>query len=163
MKYVLSIIAAASMLTACGNGSSLGNSGDGSSSANSAGSAGSFGLRKRSEEPIVPQLAQTIDKRAFIPFVKSAVLDSTKGGSILRVVGDTGVQGYHDIGLVQSDDSTPELLVFEFRATLPKPGQAANTERSKQVHAAVFVSDFTFPSAKGILIRAAQNTIILRR
>lgn len=160
MKYVLCILATASLLTACGNKADRA---DNASSARSSGSASSFGLRNSTKEPVVPQLTKAVDTRALVPVVKSAVLDATKGGAILRVVGDAGEQGYHNVGLVQSDKSTPELLVYEFKATPSKPGIVGSTKRSTEVQAAAFVSEFTIPTARAILIQASQNTIILRR
>lgn len=163
MKHHLIAIGCITVLTACGGSGSIGSGGSAQSigSGGSSTGSGSFGTRRQEQETVVP--VKPVDSRAFVPVLKSAKLDRTKGGSILRVEGQMDRVGYYDLELVLVEDGSASTLTYEVRAAAPRIGYGVTTERSRDVDVATFVNDSFVPSARTIVVKGLRNTLTLRR
>ena len=144
-----------------GSGGSSGNSSGGSSGNSSGGSFGSFGGQET--EAVARGEAEYIDPRAFVNVIKSISSERTRGGTILRVVGEVPSQGYYNVALVPVEDDNPRELLFEFRASAPTFPQAGPTVRSREIYASVFVSERLEPGVRTLRVRGLDASRTVRR
>lgn len=156
MRLIIGLCSALCLLSACGTiGNSAGSFGGGSS----AGGSSWFGKKQKGD----PAVVVPKDTRAYIPVIKSAATDDTKGGVILRVVGLTSRVGYFGVDLVLSDKSTSSTLVYELRANAPSTWDQAKTERQREIQAAIFIPSLLEPQARSITVIGAENQKTIRR
>ncbi|GHA40513.1 hypothetical protein GCM10008927_00860 [Amylibacter ulvae] len=149
--------------------SSGGSAGSSAGSGGSVGSgsigSGSFG-NKRSEEEIGAAKTAVVDNRGLVPVIKSAKLDRTKDGYILRVIGGVDRTGYYDVELVArnfGEVNADGALIYDFRANVPNPGIDVPTERSKEIYAGVFIPIDIYLVASTISVQALQNNLRVTR
>jgi hypothetical protein len=170
MKHLLLSVGCIAMLSACsgglgslGGGSSAGGSSAGGSSANGsfANRSSSVGSRQSNQNQDIP--AKAVDNRAYLPVLKSARMDTAKGGKILRVQGEIDRVGYYDLELVLVEDDTSNTITYQARAAAPAIGRAALTPRQRRVTVGVFVPTSFRPSARTIVVQGLQNTIRITR
>ncbi len=175
MKNLLCAFFVVGMVSSCGLGNSAGSSaGSSANSASSASSAGSgssaniFGRRSRVERQQQERVAksQDISGRTLASVVKTARIERTRDGGIIRARALMPRQGYYDAKLVSLDAFKPDengVLVLEFRAKEPGFNTLQSTERSREVDVGVFLSNQRLAGIRTIRIVGRQNQVSLRR
>ena len=159
-------------LSACGVQNSLSGSGGSLNSANSSASAGSSGNSSggsfgsvgsaggNDDTVVAVTRTEYIDPRAFVNVIKSITSERTRGGTILRVVGEVPGQGYYNVDLVPVVSENSREMLFEFRAAAPRFPQPGPTTRSREIYAAIFVSELEQPGAR--TLRVGKITALQR-
>lgn len=104
------------------------------------------------------------DERPLAQQVTGLKVDAMPGGIIVRATGVMATQGYWNAELVaQEDEPADGALVYEFRVAPPKTTAAVSTPRSRQITAAVFLSDIRLATISSITVRGATNGLTTRR
>lgn len=98
----------------------------------------------------------------FVAEVTDLEIERASGGAIIRVRGRATQQEIYDVRLVPDDpDGAPIDGVLGYQLRAVHPVDAPN--RSREVLAAVFVSDKTLENVREIRVRGAQNEHVSRR
>lgn len=172
MKNLLCAVFVIGMVSSCGLGnSSVGSSANSASSAasgSSAGSANIFGRRNRASKQQQAQVAAATDEtgRTLAAFIKSARIERTRDGGIVRARAVMPRQGYYDAALISQEAfETDEngVLVLEFRAVEPEFNTLQSTERSREVDVGVFLSNQRLAAIRAIRVVGRQNQVTLSR
>lgn len=151
MKNIILSVATISVLASC--------SGSGSVS-----SLNPFRRSPPPEESLVTA-TRAPDGRELIATVAELRAEPTRNGIILRAHGKTNVQGYYDVELRETNNGLPDengMLTFELRGKPPQFPLAANTDRSRDIVAGVFISQIVLKSVRSLRVVAAQNQITIR-
>ena len=102
-----------------------------------------------------------LDQRGRIDQIAGLATDPVPGGIILRATGIAEVQGAYDAELVELGRSGG-TLVYAFLSELPL-GTGTGTEFSRQVTAAVALSDQELAGITTIRVEGARNAVTVRR
>jgi hypothetical protein len=103
------------------------------------------------------------DPRPLVDTVLSMNVEPIPGGAVVRARGVTPTQGWWDAELVPQDLDDKGVLVYEFRL-LPPPGRAdVNTQRSREIDVAIYISDVKLESVREIVVQGATNARSARR
>lgn len=105
------------------------------------------------------------DGRELIASITDLKAEPTRNGLILRALGEAPVQGYFDVELSETNNGLPDetgTLTFEFRGKPPVYPLAANTQRSREITAGVYISEITLKNVRALRVVAAQNQITIR-
>ncbi len=151
MKNIILTVATIGLLASC--------SGSGSVS-----SLNPFRRAPAPEETVVTA-RRAPDGRELIATITELRAEPTRNGIILRAHGKTPVQGYFSVELTETNRGFPDetgTLTFELRGKPPALPLAANTERSRDIMAGVFISQINLKSVKALRVVAAQNQITIR-
>lgn len=106
------------------------------------------------------------DRRPLVAEITSLAVEHTPGGAIIRVTGLPPEQGWYDAELVNEDrDGMPVdgVLSYSFRARPPLEPTRVSTVQSRELTAAVFVSDIVLATAQQIRVTGSQNSKAARR
>ncbi|WP_374430326.1 hypothetical protein [Tabrizicola sp.] len=123
-----------------------------------------FNWFRRSEprETIVLPGEET-DPRGLVETVLSMDVEPIPGGAIVRARGLTPTQGWWNAELVGRDFDENGVLVYEFRL-LPPVGQTdVNTQRSREIDVAIYISDIKLANVREIVVQGASNARSARR
>lgn len=120
-----------------------------------------FGRSEPRETIVLPDA--TSDPRPLIETVLSLSVEPMPGGAIIRARGQTPTQGWWQAELVPLDLEDGSALVYEFRLLPPLKPTAVNTAQSRQVDAAIFVSDIRLDGVREIVVQGAGNARTARR
>ncbi len=123
-----------------------------------------FNWFRRSEprETIVLPGEQT-DPRGLVETVLSMDVEPIPGGAVVRARGLTPTQGWWNAELVGRDVDENGVLVYEFRL-LPPVGQTdVNTQRSREIDVAIYISDIKLANVREIVVQGATNARSARR
>ena len=123
-----------------------------------------FNWFKKSEprETIVLPGEKT-DPRGLVDTVLSMQVEPIPGGAVVRARGVSPTQGYWDAELVAQDVDENGVLVYEFRL-LPPPGRAdVNTQTSREIDVAIYISDVKLENVREIVVQGATNARSARR
>lgn len=116
------------------------------------------------EETLVTA-ARAADGRELIATITELRAEPTRNGIILRALGKTPVQGFYEVVLSETNRGFPDAtgtLTFELRGRAPELPLVANTDRSRDIMAGVFLSNVELKSVKALRVVAAQNQITIR-
>jgi hypothetical protein len=103
------------------------------------------------------------DPRGLVDTVLSMQVEPIPGGAIVRARGVNPTQGYWDAELVARDIDENGVLVYEFRL-LPPLGRAdVNTQRSREIDVAIYISDVKLENVREIVVQGATNARSARR
>jgi hypothetical protein len=103
------------------------------------------------------------DPRPLVDTVLSMNVEPIPGGAVVRARGVTPTQGWWDAELVPQDLDDKGVLVYEFRL-FPPPGRAdVNTQRSREIDVAIYISDVKLESVREIVVQGATNARSARR
>ncbi len=104
------------------------------------------------------------DPRPLVARVVAARIDRKPGGAIVHAVGMPPRQGHWDAELVAENfgDPVDGVLVLQFRAFPPPRPWPAGTPQSRQLTAAMFLSDQDLGGVQRIVVRGAGNEQTLR-
>ena len=117
-----------------------------------------------SAEPV--QVVERGDPRPLVAEITQLVIERTPGGAIVRVTGLPPTQGWYGADLVAlNPDDKPinGVLSYSLRAEPPETQTRVSTRQSRELTAAVFVSDITLSGVRVIQVTGAQNSRIARR
>lgn len=109
--------------------------------------------------------AAPADGRVLVEQVTFMAVEPTPGGVILRATGLPPTQGWWDAELVAENDGLPVdgVLVFRFLVAPPPAPQPVSTPVSREVTAAVYISDIRLREVRRIIVRGALNERVSRR
>ena len=121
--------------------------------------------RDRGVETAEPIEIETVrDPRPLVEEVVSVSLDRAPGGAILRAVGVPATQGHWAAELVLDDvRSTPDRLIYQFRAAPPLDPAPVSTDASRQVVVATFLTDGRLARIREVQVLGAQSSRAVRR
>lgn len=119
------------------------------------------------EETLAPvDVAETRDPRPLVADITSLVVEKTPGGAIIRATALPGTQGWFAPELVSATgDGKPVegVLSYGFRAAPPERATRVSSVRSRELSAAVYVTDLTLVNVRVIQVTGARNSRIARR
>ncbi len=103
------------------------------------------------------------DPRGLVETVLSMEVEPIPGGAIVRARGLTPTQGWWDAELVAKDVDEDGVLVYEFRLLPPVSRTDVNTQRSREIDVAIFISDVKLENVREIVVQGATNARVSRR
>lgn len=123
-----------------------------------------FNWFKRSEprETIVLPGEKT-DPRGLVETVLSMQVEPIPGGAIVRARGLNPTQGWWDAELVKQDVDEQGVLVYEFRLLPPIARADVNTQQSREIDVAIYISDIKLQDVREIVVQGATNARSARR
>ena len=119
-----------------------------------------------SEEETLDPIAVENERRPLVAEITGLAIERTPGGAIIRATALPPTQGWHDAELVSVDqDGEPidGVLSYAFRAVPPEEDQRQSTERSRELSAAVFVSNIVLGNTRVVQVTGQQNSRAIRR
>lgn len=103
------------------------------------------------------------DPRPLVDTVLSMTVEPIPGGAVVRARGVTSTQGWWDAELVPQELDDKGILVYEFRL-LPPPDRAdVNTQQSREIDVAIYISDVKLEAVREIVVQGASNARSARR
>ncbi|MEZ5779513.1 MAG: hypothetical protein R3E44_14250 [Paracoccaceae bacterium] len=120
--------------------------------------------RSQSSNVVVVQ-GVPVDGRLLVDQVTEMEVARQPGGAIVRATGLPPTQGWWDAALVAENNGQPVDGVLTYRFVLSEPlGQTrVSTPRSREVTAAVYVSDIKLAEVRQIVVLGTQNSRSSRR
>jgi hypothetical protein len=118
------------------------------------------------QELMTPEeMAVVPDGRTLIDQVVSFSVEPAQGGAILRATGLTPTQGFWDGELVAQNDerAIDGVLTYAFHVREPAGFEQVNTERSREVVVAKFVSNYRLSGVRSIRVLADRNARTAKR
>ena len=106
---------------------------------------------------------EATDPRALVETVLSMAVEPMPGGAIVRARGLTPTQGWWDAELVARDIDENGVLVYEFRLLPPTGRTDVNTQRSREIDVAIFISNVKLEPVREIVVQGATNARTSRR
>lgn len=97
------------------------------------------------------------DTRPLVDTVLSMAVEPIPGGAVVRARGVTPTQGWWEAELVARDVGDDGVLVYEFRLLPPKGRTDVNTQRSREIDVAIYISDIKLQSVREIVVQGASN------
>lgn len=123
-----------------------------------------FNWFKRSEpRETIALPAQGGDPRPLVDTVLSMAVEPIPGGAVVRARGVTPTQGWWDAELVARDLGEDGVLVYEFRLLPPRGQTDVNTQRSREIDVAIYISDVKLANVREIVVQGATNARSARR
>ena len=118
----------------------------------------------RSEERATPvNIATPADPRALAAEILAMTVEPYPGGAIVKATARTPSQGWWDAALVARPLDENGVLVYDFRIFPPLTGTPTGTPRSREVTAAVAVSDIALQNVTEIVVQGETNARASRR
>ena len=117
----------------------------------------------RSEPAQTVLVVQQSDPRSLIADVVSMSVEPYSAGAIVRATGRTETQGWWDAELVEAKTDDPGKLVLEFRLLPPLIKSDVNTPRSREVTAAITLTNNRLEYISSITVQGANNARATRR
>lgn len=108
--------------------------------------------------------AQPVDPRRPIAQVTEMAVEPRPGGAILRATGLPPTQGHWDAALVLDpvEDGASELT-YRFLVQPPPVPRPAGTPQSREVTAAIFLSDFRLEGIRRVTVAGESNARTVTR
>lgn len=106
------------------------------------------------------------DGRPLVAQVTGLTIERTPGGAIIRATGLPPTQGWFDAELVNPDqDGGPidGVLTYTFRAVAPETPKRQSSVQSRELTAAVFVTNLTLANTRAIQVTGQLNSRAIRR
>ncbi len=124
-----------------------------------------FGGDQSSPETLpVADVAVESDTRPVVDAVVELRIERTPGGAILMATGLPPTQGYYDAALLpDAERSAPGRLVYQFRVQPPLRPGPVSTPRSREVRAALFLTDQDLAGVREVQVLGAQASRSVRR
>ena len=107
--------------------------------------------------------AERADPRPLVDAVLTMTVEPIPGGAIVRATGQTPTQGWWAADLVPLPVDEDGTLVYEFRLIPPLTATGVNTPQSRQVEAAIYISDFKLDAVREIVVQGSGNARSARR
>jgi hypothetical protein len=103
------------------------------------------------------------DRRALVADVLTMAVEPIPTGAIVRATGRTPTQGWWNAELVALPLTDDGVLVIEFRLFPPVEATDVNTPRSREVTAALSLSNIKLENVREIVVQGANNARVARR
>lgn len=122
-----------------------------------------FNWFKRSEPRETIVLEEAGDPRPLVEVVLTMAVEPIPGGAIVRARGVTPTQGWWEAELVPKDVDENGVLVYEFRLFPPTSRTDVNTQASREIDVAIYISDVKLEAVREIVVQGATNARVSRR
>lgn len=111
---------------------------------------------------------ETVERRDTRPLVNQITalrVDRVPSGAIVYATGLPPSQGFFAADLVQRNGGVAEngVLVLDFVAIPPRTQTAVGTQRSREITAALFMSEQSLQGVRSIVVRGLSNQRSVRR
>ncbi len=103
------------------------------------------------------------DPRPLVDTVLSMAVEPIPGGAVVRARGVTPTQGWWNAELVPQDLDDKGVLVYEFRLLPPAGRPDVNTQQSREIDVAIYLSDTKLEPVREIVVQGARNARSARR
>ena len=103
------------------------------------------------------------DPRPLVDTVLSMAVEPIPGGAVVRARGVTPTQGWWNAELVPQDLDDKGVLVYEFRLVPPEGRADVNTQQSREIDVAIYLSDAKLEAVREIVVQGAKNARSARR
>ena len=103
------------------------------------------------------------DPRPLVDTVLSMAVEPIPGGAVVRARGVTPTQGWWNAELVPHDLDDKGVLVYEFRLVPPEGRADVNTQQSREIDVAIYLSDAKLEAVREIVVQGAKNARSARR
>lgn len=114
-------------------------------------------------EILAPLEIDRTDPRPLVAEITGLAVERTPGGAIIRAAALPPQQGWHHAALVAEGDAADGVLDYSFRAIPPDTPQRVSTVPSRELTAAVFVSEIDLAGIRTIRVLGATNARTARR
>jgi hypothetical protein len=114
-------------------------------------------------ETITEAPDENADNRPRVDQVVTLRAEQVAGGAIVRAVGLPQTQGYYDASLVPVATDDRGVLNLEFRIIPPLTPTRQGTQSSREVSAALFVSNQDMAGITRIRVQGTRNARTVRR
>jgi hypothetical protein len=128
-----------------------------------------FGQSKKTEvqnvDPVTGVPLPVPDARGMVAEVTAMRVEKVPGGAIIHATGLPPTQGWWNAQLIAENDGKPVKGVLRFRfVIMPPPGTTAvSTPQSREITAAVHVTDFQLQGVRAISVTGSRNARTARR
>lgn len=120
-------------------------------------------FRKSEPRETIVLPGEKVDGRGLVDAVLDLKVEPIPGGAIVRARGQTPTQGYWQAELVPQPLTEGGTLVYEFRIFPPAGKADVNTPQSRQIDAAIYISDIKLENVREIVVQGATNARASRR
>ena len=103
------------------------------------------------------------DPRPLVDTVLSMAVEPIPGGAVVRARGVTPTQGWWDAELVGQPVDENGVLIYEFRLVPPVGKTDVNTQASREIDVAIYISDVKLENVREIVVQGATNARSARR
>jgi hypothetical protein len=97
------------------------------------------------------------DPRPLVDTVLSMQVEPIPGGAVVRARGVTPTQGWWNAELVPQDLDDKGVLVYEFRLLPPTTRTDVNTQQSREIDVAIYISDVKLQNVREIVVQGTTN------
>ncbi len=118
------------------------------------------------DEETLDPIAVENERRPLVSEITNLVIERTPGGAIVRVTGLTPTQGWFAPALVNLDpfgNAVNGVMSYSFRAVPPEQTTRVSTVQSRELSAAVFISNAALRDVRVIQVTGARNSRAARR
>ena len=118
------------------------------------------------EEETLDPIAVENERRPLVSEITNLVIERTPGGAIVRVTGVVPSQGWFAPALVNLDpfgNAVNGVMSYSFRAVPPKEPTRVSTAQSRELSAAVYISNAALRNVQVIQVTGARNSRAARR
>ncbi|MDG1998469.1 MAG: hypothetical protein P8I79_04910 [Amylibacter sp.] len=157
------------LVSSCGFSKNADGRMESAQSETSAGSSGSMSIFSR-RNPLSQQQRMTqtqgLSNRMLVASVKTAQIEQTRDGGIIRARAVMPQQGYYHARLVSKGPpafGTPSTLEIEFQIKEPVFTTILSTQRYQEIDVGLFLSNQKLSGIRQIHIIAKQNKVTLSR
>lgn len=119
-----------------------------------------------SNETLAPVDVETRDPRPLVAEITQLEIERTPGGAIVRATGLPPQQGWFAPELIrETPEGTPPdgVLSYSFRAVPPPQATRVSTRQSRELTAAVYLTDLDLTQVRTIRVTGASNSRAARR
>lgn len=120
-----------------------------------------FGASAPAEKVVLPE--KPADPRGLVQQVVTLVIEPIPSGAIVRATGLPPTQGYWNAELVEAPADGSGRLVLEFRIFPPVGSADVNTPQSREVTAAIHLSNVKLRDVREIVVQGELNARAVRR
>ena len=100
------------------------------------------------------------EQRVLVQQVTNVTVEQTLSGAIVRATGLPPTQGWYDAALLPANDGQAEdgVLTYRFVVNQPLELRRTSTPQSREVTAAVYLSDIRLQDVRKIVVQGAANS-----
>ncbi|MBD3764687.1 MAG: hypothetical protein IE927_08130 [Rhodobacterales bacterium] len=122
-----------------------------------------FGGSQTAQVPVQAEVQIAADPRPTVDQVTALVIEPLPGGAILRATGLPPTQAFWNAELVEEPSDDPAVLLFRFVAVPPDAPARVSTVPSREIVAAVYLSDQDLAGIRTITVTGRDGARSLRR
>lgn len=124
-----------------------------------------FGRSKAEQTVVVDSSGIPQDPRPLVQQVTALEVARQPGGAIIRASGLPPTQGWWEADLLPATDGVAEdgVLTYRFVVNQPLEARRVSTPQSRELTAAVFLSDIRLQDVRKIVVQGATNSMSTSR